>query len=98
MTNAQWVASIEPQGTLTIDLCAGHVAQALADGDAALVGLVLGGTALTAAQGQARNEMVSLFSIYQAATDAAPGTVLLAAARTQLVNRGSNYYAVTGAP
>jgi hypothetical protein len=98
VTSAQWAASIEPQGTLTIDMCPAHMAQALQDGDAALAGLVLAGTALTVAQGTARLELLSLFSIYEAAALAGPGTVLALAARTQLVTRGLNYYTVTGAP
>ena len=98
MTQAQWIASIEAQGTLTVDMCAGHVGQALADGDAALVSSILGGSALNNAQINARGELLAMFSLYQAAALAGAGTVLSAAGRTELVNRGSNYYNVTGAP
>jgi hypothetical protein len=98
MTNAQWVASIEALGVLTTNMLAGHTSQALQDGDAALIAAFLAGTPLTAGQISARDTMLAVFSLAQAAAISSPGALLVAAARTQFVNVGSNYYTITGAP
>jgi hypothetical protein len=98
MTNAAWVASIEAAGVLTVDMARGHIAQAIQDGDAALLGSILAGTALSAAQISAREEMWAIFSIVSSADVANAAALVPGVARTQLINRGTNYYTVTGAP
>lgn len=98
MTKAQWEASIPAQGILIVDECATFVAQALSDGDAQLATDLLGGSAATNAQLNSRAELVALFSLYGRASQDTPGTVLTTQSRNALLNAGTNFYNVTGAP
>ena len=98
MTRAEWNASIEAQGTLTVEMVPTHIQQALQDGDGALVDVVLAGTPLTGAQLSTRRNLKYGLEIYTLASSLGPSVVVSAAARNQIVNQGNNYYVVTGAP
>lgn len=98
MTRAQWNASIEPQGSLTIGMTVIHIQQALSDGDAALVALILAGTPLTTAQINSRKNVMHGLALYNTANVVNAAALVGTAARNQIVNQGDGYYAVTGAP
>lgn len=98
MTRAQWNASIEAQGILTIGMSVVHIQQALQDGDNALVALIIAGTPLSAAQISARDNMVHGLALYSAANFQNSVAIVSTAARNQIVNQGDGYYAATGAP
>ena len=98
MTRAQWNASIEAQGVLTVGMSVIHIQQALQDGDNALVLLILAGTPLSAAQINARDNMVHGLALYTAAGVQNAAAIVSTAARNQIVNQGDGYYAATGAP
>lgn len=98
MTRAQWNASIEPQGVLTIGMTVVHIQQALQDGDAALVALVLAGTPLSAAQINTRRNVMYGLELYKAADFVNTAAIVSTAARNQIVNQGDGYYVATGAP
>jgi hypothetical protein len=97
MTQAQWVASVPPQGTLTLAMCPNLVAQALSDGDNACALTVETAGVPPAALG-ARADLFALFSYYTTAALADPGGVLSTPARTALINAGTSYYSTSGAP
>ena len=98
MTRAEWNASIEAQGTLTVGMVPAHIQQALQDGDGALVGLTLNGTPLTAGQISSRDNLKAGLEIYAAASFQNSAAIVSLAARTQIITQGDGYYAVTGAP
>jgi hypothetical protein len=98
MTRAAWNASIEAQGVLTIAMSVVHIQQAIQDGDAALVGTLLAGTAITAPQATARTNIYHGLDLYGAANVTNPAAIVGAAARTQLIAQGDGYYGTTGAP
>lgn len=98
MTRAQWNASIEPQGVLTAGMVIPHIQQAIQDGDAALVNLIIAGTPLTAAQISARENLKHGLDLYAAASFLNEAAIIGTAARNQIINQGDGYYGTTGAP
>ena len=94
MTKAQWIASIEPTGTLTTSLAADHAAQAVNDGDAANLAALQAGGTLTALIINTRVGCLAVREILLINLS----IVLGDSARTSFINAMSNYYTVTGAP
>lgn len=99
MTRAQWNASIEPQGVLTIGNVVTHIRQALTDGDAALVDATRAGVAPTNVQLTARDHLKSSLEVYSAAAGHHHSSLIVSeAVRTRVVSQGDNYYGTTNAP
>lgn len=98
MTRAQWNASIEPQGVLTIEQVVRHINQALVDGDRALVDATLSGVAVTNVQITARDHLKSSLEVYTAASHHGHNAIVSEEVRTRVVSQGDNYYGTTNAP
>lgn len=100
MTRAQWNASIEGLGVLTVEMGLGHLQQALNDGDMQLATNVTTGISATGAQITARTNLKWGAEIYSSAVFGLGqgASILSLTTRNQLITQGDNYYAVTGAP